>query len=245
MGVLQGITEFFPISSTAHLVLVPRIFNFSGTANTLAFDVALHIGTLLALIAVFWRDWLRIFAEDRRLLLLLAAGSVPAAFFGLLFEQEFAERFRSPAVIAGMLALFGAVMLVSERFRGERLIPGLKLPDAMAVGFAQALALIPGVSRSGVTISVGLLIGMKREEAARFSFLLSMPVVAGAALYEGGQIGRGLLAEPGLFFTGIITSALVGLFAIRYLLKFLERHPVNAFAYYRFALALLIFWWAK
>lgn len=244
MGVLQGITEFFPISSTAHLVLIPRIFNFSETANSLTFDVALHIGTLLSLFFVFWRDWLRMVRKDRKLLLLLAAGSVPAAFFGLLFEDVVETSLRSPLVIIFTLIIVGFVMLLAERFRGGKIAGGLRLKDALAIGLAQAMALVPGVSRSGITIAAGLFIGMRREEAARFSFLLSMPVVGGAALLEGGKIGAGLLSEPALFFTGMLASAVAGLLAIKYLLRFLAKHPVNAFVYYRFALALAIaFWW--
>jgi undecaprenyl-diphosphatase len=244
LGLLQGVTEFFPISSTAHLIIVPRLLGFSGTTDTMAFDVALHAGTLLALVLVFWRDWIEIIRKDHKLLVLLITASLPAMFFGLLFEDRVEAGLRSPLIIAITLVSIGIVMILSERKEGAKGVGALRLTDALAVGLAQALALIPGVSRSGITIAVGLFLGMKREEAARFSFLLSMPIVAGAALFEGRKIGAGLFAEPALFFTGIAASALAGLFAIKYLLKFLARHPVNAFAYYRFALAFLVLWWA-
>lgn len=245
LGIVQGITEFFPISSTAHLVLIPKIFHFSAVTNTLAFDTALHFGTLLALVLVFWKDWIRIIIDNRKLFLLIIIGSIPAGVAGVLFENAVESTLRSPVVIAITLVLLGVILLLSEKFKNGKDVAGLRVTDVLIIGCAQALALIPGVSRSGATIAAGLFLGMKREEAARFSFLLSMPIVAGAALFEGRKLSPGSLSgESGIFLAGIAASALAGYFAIKYLLGFLQKHPVNVFVFYRIALAcIILIWW--
>ncbi|MDA8168796.1 MAG: undecaprenyl-diphosphate phosphatase [Nitrospiraceae bacterium] len=246
LGIVQGLTEFFPVSSTAHLILIPDLFHFSKATETLSFDVALHGGTFLALVMAFWRDWLRIIKEDRRLLLFVVLATIPAGVAGVLLEHKVETTFRTPLIIASSMIVLGIVMLFAEKKRGGKEVGALSLADAMAVGFAQVLALIPGVSRSGITITAGLFMGMKREEAARFSFLLSVPVVAGAVILEGRKIFHAGAMEAGILVPAVIASAVTGLFAIKFLLRFLEKHPINAFAYYRVLLgAFIIFWWFR
>ncbi len=244
LGLVQGITEFFPVSSTAHLILVPKLFaSHNPEMESLGFDVALHAGTLLALVVFFWRDWIKIITGDKRLFVLIMIATVPGAVLGVLLENLVETRFRTPLIIAGGMAVFGLVMLASEKFKSRKSVRDVGLKDALFIGFAQALALVPGVSRSGATITAGLFAGMERKEAARFSFLLSMPIVAGACLFEGRKMlhagGAGGL-QINLFIAGVAASFISGLFAIKYLLKFLQNHSINTFAYYRFGLAALI-----
>lgn len=241
LGIVQGITEFLPVSSTAHLILFPWFFGWKGAVDSLTFDVALHAGTLLALIGCFWKDWIEIFLRKRRLLLFLVIATIPAGLAGILFKHAIEGSLRSPLIISITLILFGIVMLFSERMKKDRTVKDVKISDALVIGISQAVALIPGVSRSGITISAGLFMGLKREESARFSFLLSTPVVLGAVLLEG----RKLLLSPdnydlNLFLAGLIASAISGLLAIRFLLYFFRRHPLNIFVYYRFVLAVII-----
>lgn len=241
LGIVQGLTEFLPVSSTAHLILFPWFFGWTGDVNTLTFDVALHAGTLLALIICFWKDWINIFVNERRLLLVLFVGTLPAGVSGILFNDIIEGALRSPVIIASALVVIGIVMLISERARKGRDLKNMNLIDALVIGIAQAIALIPGVSRSGITISAGLFRGLEREASARFSFLLSTPAILGATVVEG----RKLVANAGsydmqLFALGFITSAITGFFAIKFLLYFFKRHPLNIFVYYRFILAAII-----
>lgn len=241
LGIVQGLTEFLPVSSTAHLILFPWFFGWKGQLDSLTFDVALHAGTLFALLFCFWKDWTEIFLRRHRLLILIFVATIPAGAAGLLLKHPIETAFRSPLLISCMLVLFGIFMLVSEKYLKERKIKDAGIADAVIIGIAQAVALIPGVSRSGITISTGMYRGLKRDESARFSFLLSTPVILGAVLLEG----RKLAASSGnydlaLFLTGFITAAVTGLIAIKFLLYFFRKHPLNIFVYYRFALAVVI-----
>lgn len=241
LGIVQGLTEFLPVSSTAHLILLPWFFGWGGDLNTLTFDVALHAGTLFALIICFWKDWLEIFLNNRKLLALLIIATLPAGIAGILLNNIVENTLRSPAIIAGSLIAVGIVMLISEKANRGRGIGDIKLSDAAVIGIAQAIALIPGVSRSGITISVGLFRGFEREVSARFSFMLSTPVILGATLLEG----RKLFLNSGshdlnLFMAGLAASAVAGFTAIKFLLYFFRRHPMNIFVYYRFMLAGII-----
>lgn len=240
MGVVQGITEFFPISSTAHLILFPWFFGWGGDIDTLTFDVALHGGTLVALLVCFYRDWIELFARDRHTLLFIMLATIPAAVVGILLNDVVEQTFRSPLIIVFSLVGFGVLMLVAEK-RGRRLKERVSLFDALVIGCAQAVALVPGVSRSGITIAAGLFRNIKRESAARFSFLLSTPIIAGATLLEG----RKLVEHPDgypldVFAAGFAAAFVSGYFAIKFLLSFLRRNPLNAFVYYRFLLAAII-----
>lgn len=237
LGLVQGLTEFLPVSSTAHLILFPWLFGWQGDVNTLTFDVALHGGTLLALLICFYRDWVDMLLHDRKMLFTILAAIMPAGVAGIAFHDIVEHTLRSPLVIAGSLVLFGWLMIVAEK-TGKQAKRKVSFMDAMIIGCAQAIALIPGTSRSGITITAGLFSNIKRETAARFSFLLSTPVIGGATLLEC----RKLLKTPGdyqidLFVAGFVAAFISGLIAIKFLLWYLRRHPLNSFAYYRFALA--------
>ena len=268
LGIIQGLTEFLPISSSAHLILVPWLLGWENAVITsLPFDVALHLGTLAAVIAYFWNEWLRLIRagvqsiverkigndNDRRLAWLIVIGSIPGAVVGALAESKVEEVFHAPdaplafqAVLAMALiiAALGFFLFLAERVAKHiRGMSELKLSDAILVGAAQALAIFPGVSRSGATITAGLFLGLKRDDAARFSFLLGAPIIAGAgvkSLYDvfqetqNGALGSG---ELFLYLVGFIAAAVSGFLTIRFLLKYLQRNSTDIFVYYRWALA--------
>ena len=241
LGIVQGLTEFLPVSSTAHLILFPWFFHWRGEIDSLTFDVALHAGTLLALMICFWKDWLDILLRKQRLLLLIIVASIPAGVAGLLLEHMVESRFRIPSVIGVSLIVIGIFMLVSEKAYQHRKIDDLRVLDAVVIGISQAVALVPGVSRSGITISTGLLRGVERESAARFSFLLSTPVIAGAVLLHLKKMMTGAeVHNISLFAIGCSVSAITGLAAIKFLMNYLKKRPINIFAYYRFGLAAVI-----
>jgi len=246
LGILQGLTEFIPVSSSAHLILFPWFFGWHGTVDTLGFDVALHFGTLTALLFYFRKDWINILrdiSEREGIIWKLIIGTLPAGIMGFLFHDWF-EQFRSPALIVFTLSIVAMFMILVERGykKSKRFeIDSVTLGDALIIGIAQAFALIPGVSRSGITIIAGLIRGLKREASAKFSFLLGTPVIFGASVLET----KNLLInshniELDIFIIGVITSAVTGYLAIKYLLQFLQNHSLNPFAYYRFFLAFVI-----
>ena len=253
LGALQGLTEFLPISSSAHLYVVPEMLGWR--YQGLAFDVALHWGTLLALVVAFWRDWLDLArgalrpggagAEARGILLRLAVASVPAAVAGLLLEDAATRYLRAPALQAGTLVLFGLLLWLADRRPGRPAagdagaLPGWG--TSLLVGAAQALALVPGVSRSGVTMTAGRAAGLDRVAAARFSFLLATPITFGAGLLELRHLAHDVPAAT--LAAGVVSAAVVGLLAIRGLLRWLARAGFAAFFAYRVALAALILAW--
>lgn len=241
LGIVQGLTEFLPVSSTAHLVLFPWFFNWGGELDTLTFDVALHAGTLLSLIICFWRDWVELIFKKQKLFLLIILASVPAGIAGVLLNDYVEHTLRSPYVIAISLVVFGCVMLIAEKMNKTRTLDSMDLGDAVTIGLAQAIALIPGVSRSGITISAGLFRGLERGASARFSFLLSTPIIAGATLLHARKLlNTGADHNLSLFLIGFIAAAISGFAALKFLLSFLKKHPLNIFAYYRFGLAVVI-----
>jgi undecaprenyl-diphosphatase len=241
LGIVQGITEFFPVSSTAHLILLPWFFKWGGELNTLTFDVALHAGTLLALLLCFWRDWIEMLLSKRRLFFLIIIASVPAGVAGFLFNDIIEESLRSPYIISIALIVFSFVMFFSEKMFKYRSIENLNFFDAVVIGISQAVALIPGVSRSGITISAGLFRGLDRSSSARFSFLLSTPIIAGATLLHAKKMMTGTAHyDLDLFLVGFIASAITGLAAIKFLMGFFKKYSLNAFVYYRFLLAAVI-----
>jgi len=241
LGIIQGLTEYIPVSSTAHLVIFSWYFGLKGMVNTLSFDVALHAGTLLAVILYFRKDWIDIFFRQRRLLYLIVVATIPAGAAGFFLNDLAESTFRNPVYIASALVVFSIVMFVSERFPKSRGFSSISATDAVMVGLAQVLALVPGVSRSGVTISAGLLRHLDRESAARFSFLLSTPIIGGAVLLhllkimEGGE-----RIQWNILSAGIIASAVSGLIAIHFLMTFFRKHSLNTFVYYRLALGIII-----
>jgi undecaprenyl-diphosphatase len=247
LGSLQGLTEVLPISSSAHLILVPWLLGWPESGLT--FDVALHLGTLIALCCYFWRDIVELvvnffgsFGKRQRtfatlLPWYLIAGTIPAAIIGKLFEHQIEEVFRkSPALIASFLIGFGLLLAVADSMGSKRWqMDRISLQAALVIGCAQCLALIPGVSRSGITITAALLLNFRRDAAARFSFLLSLPIVAGAGiLHVGKLVEHGIPAsdlQPMLI--GIATSALFGYLSIALLLKLVQRHSLYPFVWYR------------
>lgn len=241
LGIVQGLTEFLPVSSTAHLILFPWFFNWTGELDTLTFDVALHAGTLLALILFFWRDWIDLVFKKQRLFGLIILASIPAGIAGFFLNDIAENDLRKPLLISVMLIGVGVLMLVAEKTNKHKHIEKIGLKDAVIIGISQAFAIIPGVSRSGITISAGLFRGFKREASAKLSFLLSTPIIAGATmLHVNKAFVSQLNYDMGLFLTGVITSFITGIVAIKFLLEFLKRYPLNLFVYYRFVLSAVI-----
>jgi undecaprenyl-diphosphatase len=253
LGVVQGFTEFLPVSSSGHLALVPWLFHFEDPG--LGFDVALHMGTLVALLVFFWRDVLlllkgfmrslnprmRDFKGDvyQRLSWFVGLGSLPAVVMGKLLEGTAEDMFRSPLLIAGTLTVFGLLLYAADKVGKKALNEkNLSLKNSFLIGCAQALAVIPGVSRSGSTITAGLFLGLTRKEAARFSFLLAMPIIFGAGVLKLHDFGTGV--TPVELLAGFVSSAVCGLFAIRFLLKKLSTSTYKGYAWYRFALAAVV-----
>jgi undecaprenyl-diphosphatase len=259
LGLIQGLTEFIPVSSSGHLVLAHHFLNIRESG--LSFDVALHLGTLLALVLYFYKD-LAIYAvaiftkrKETRLAWLLVMATVPAVIAGLLLEKAAESAFRSPRLVAINLALVACLMLAAEHYYHLKVRRPTKLKDtrrnqALAIGAAQAAAVLPGVSRSGSTILTGLFMGMDRVAATRFSFLLGIPITAGAILKvftEKGMMHQ-IKSEQAIFAAGIVTAFVSGILAIQFMLRFLGRHSLATFAYYRFAVAavvLLALLWSK
>src|SRR5262245_2329301 len=240
-GIVQGVTEFLPVSSTAHLILLPWFLGWPDPG--LSFDVALHLGTLVALVIYFWKDWLALLSKPRMIVFIVAA-TIPGALAGVLFENQVESALRSPKLIALMLSLMALVLVVAElKGRRKKDLDQLSWGDALTVGFAQAFALVPGVSRSGSTITAGLVTGMKRETAARFSFYLSAPIIAGAVAKKMLDIFRAGIPsdQVSAFVIGIAVSGIVGYLSIAFLLGYLKTHNTFLFVYYRIALAIVVF----
>lgn len=245
LGAVQGLTEFLPVSSSAHLILVPWLFGWDDPG--LAFDVALHLGTLLALIVYYWQTWsnlaISIVSGDhasRRLLLLLIVASVPGALVGLLLEKQAETIFRSPALIGTTMAVMGIVLWLADKLaRSERKMSEFTIGDALLIGFSQALAIVPGVSRSGATITMARALGIRREDAANFSFLMATPIIAGAGLLETRKIAAAGIHGPVIL--GFLASAIFGIAAIAGLIRFVRTRTYQSFAWYRIAIAIIVF----
>ena len=240
LSVAQGITEFVPISSSAHLLLLPWLFHWPDPG--LAFDAAIHIGTALALVVFFYKDFWKLFKEKQPLLWYILLASIPAAILGFvgndLIDKYLHQSSAAPLIVAIGLIFFGLVLyIVDKTAKLEKNLEVMKLPDALIVGFAQALALVPGTSRSGITITAGLLLGYTREEAARFSFLLATPISLGAGLYSLLKIVKNptAAADGQLWLTlvGIVVSFVVGIAVIKWLLDYLRKHTMLIFVIYR------------
>jgi undecaprenyl-diphosphatase len=257
LGIVQGLTELLPISSSGHLILVPWLGDWRYLAEhpdfNKTFDVALHLGTLVAVVAYFREDiarlvvaWLgsvrrrRISTEAERISWLVAAATVPAALAGALGESVIEEKLGQPWQIAILLAVFAVVLWLADRTAERRELAGLGFGAALAVGVAQALALMPGVSRSGITITAARFLGLTREAAARLSFLLLVPIVLGAVLFKGwSDVVQGDLPPgwSGPFLVGTVAAAASGLAAITALLGYVRRHDYSVFVFYRLAAA--------
>jgi undecaprenyl-diphosphatase len=264
IGILQGLTEFIPVSSSAHLELAPWIAGWpaNGLLSSLSFDVFLHLGTLLALLGYFGRDWLRLLGAalasvrerrigddpDRRLAWLLISATIPAALIGFVGEDLInkvlhADNDGVRLAIAGFVVLGAVALWLADRLGSRRReIDGLDAPSALAIGLSQALALLPGISRSGATISAGLALGLTRESAARFSFLLATPITLGAGLYGSRHLleASHSATEWLAIATGFVAAALSGMLAIGFLLSWLRHRSVTVFSVYRLLFAGLI-----
>jgi undecaprenyl-diphosphatase len=253
LGVVQGVSEFLPISSSGHLVIVPHIFGWD--YQGLGFDVALHVGTVLAILAYFWRDWIIIFSEalsptdtpnrkdnfkyPSNLLWIILLSSIPAAVAGYYLEDLAKHALRNPLLVAIMLLVFGLLLwIVDAASKNQDEIEKIGYGKGFLIGISQALALFPGVSRSGVTATTGIFLGLNRENAMRFSFLLSAPAVVGAFILTLKDFSAASIDVS--FLVAILTSAVVGFLSIKYLLKYLTNHSFAPFAIYRIALAIVI-----
>jgi undecaprenyl-diphosphatase len=259
LGITQGVTEFAPISSSGHLIIVPWLFGWPILNNpdfNKTFDVALHLGTLVGALIYFRRDvvrylvaWVRSVRErsistvDERLAWALVIGTIPGVIAGAALEHVIQDKLGQPVVIAVMLAVFGVVLYVVDRLAASgRAFNDITVRDGLVLGVAQAVALQPGVSRSGITITAGRAMGFDRASAARFSFMLSLPIIAGAGLFKGIDLVRtGIpagMAAP--FFWGMVSAAVSGFLVIAFLLTYLRRHDLAVFMWYRLGVAALI-----
>lgn len=251
LGLIQGFTEFIPVSSSGHLVLAHYFFGIDATG--LSFDVALHLGTLLALLIYFRKELVQLAkglfvkGPETRLAWLLIIATIPAVIVGVLLEKPAETAFRSPRLVAINLALVAILMLFAERYyhlhvKNPTKLEKVSRKQALIMGFSQAAAVVPGVSRSGSTITAGLFSGMDRVSATRFSFLLGIPITAGAIakVFTESQAIQQVKDERTVFVVGIVTAFLSGLLAIRFLLQYLSRHSLSVFAYYRIALSALV-----
>ncbi len=241
LGLVQGLTEFLPISSTAHLILLPWFFRFPDPG--LIFDIALHLGTLLAIVIYFWREWREIIMTRRPLLIFILIATIPGIIFGGLLESKAETIFRAPLLLAVTLAVFGLILwLVDKKIGHLGDLGNLDKKKALFIGLWQALAIIPGVSRSGATMTAGLLVGLKREAAVKFSFLLSAPIIFGSV-----SVGFYKLVSRGgesigawSFIIGTFASFMAGLLAINFLLNFVKTRSFLPFVIYRLILAAAI-----
>lgn len=245
LGLLQGSTEFLPVSSSGHLVLIPWLLGWP--VPGLAFDTLVHWGTAVAVVAYFWREWLALVRgvwraltthtwvdPDARLALLILIGTVPGALAGMLLEGFFESAFARPAAAAGFLLVTAGVLTLAERATTGGGAHGLSWLDAVVVGLAQAVAILPGISRSGATIAAGMWRGLARDSAARFSFLLATPIIVGAGLLQLADLGKsGALAEHApVLVVGFLAALVSGLAGIQFLMRYLKQRSLYPFALY-------------
>lgn len=243
LGIVQGLSEFLPISSSAHLALTPWLFGWQDPG--LAFDVALHLGTLIALVWFFWQEWItlaraffglvrkrRVETESERRFIWVVVATVPGAIAGYLLQDYAKTVFRSPTLIGVMLIVMGVILwMVDRSARQDRPLETMRWTDAVIIGLAQMFAIIPGVSRSGSTITAGRALRFSRESTAVFSFLMSLPIIAAAVVFEGRHAIHDGISAP--LIVGVVSAAVSGWLAISVLLKFVARHSYGVFAAYR------------
>ncbi len=260
MGLVQGLTEFIPVSSSGHLVLVPWLFGWKDPfIDSVTFTVVLHMGTFVALLVFFWRDWVtlipaglatirdRSFKGDpnRKMAFLLVVATIPAVLVGPVFESKFEDLVREPARIALMLCVGAAILWLADRWGSkQRDETSLSFRDSLGIGVAQVIALVPGISRSGISISAGMFLGLNREAAARFSFLMATPVIGGAGVWEARKFlthEAGPSPELNVIVIGFFAALVSGFLAVRFMLEFLKRQPLTAFIVYRIVAAVVVF----
>src|SRR3989338_252667 len=257
LGIVQGLSEFFPISSSGHLIIIPQIFNWQGTLDTLSFDVSLHLGTAAALVIYFWKDWIKLIGkflrkiffdrkkllkdQDSRLFLLLVIGSVPAGIAGILFKDLIESNTRSVLLIGITLILFGILLWYFDRKgKNKKELIDISFKDATLIGVTQAISLVPGVSRSGITITAARFLNIDRESSVHFSFLLSTPAILGAGLIMSKDILETGFKNPQIFVIGFLFSAISGIFAIKFLIYLSKSKGFIWFVIYRFILGLFL-----
>lgn len=266
MGIVQGLTEFLPVSSSGHLIIVPWLFGWDDAFITsLPFSVMLHFGTLIALLVYFRADWLRLVPAglaairdrsfrgepDRKLAWLLAAATVPAAIVGFLFNDFFETQVRQIGLVAVMLVVGAAILWIADHIgRQTKDVGDLTFPVAVGIGAAQALALVPGMSRSGISISAGRLVGLDRPAAARFAFLMATPITLGAIVFEARSLITGEAGVPvdiAPLVVGLISALVSGFLAIHFMLRYLRTRSLDIFVWYRLGLAaiVLVMWLAR
>ena len=247
LGLVQGLGEFLPISSSAHLVLIPWLFKWKDPGLT--FDIALHVGTLIAVAIYFWKDWLRLVTKgftdvrstEGRLFWYLVAATIPGAMVGFLLEKKAETIFREPILIATMLILLGVLLYWADRKSAKSIeMNRITFRTSLFIGLSQALAIIPGVSRSGITMTMGLLMGLTREGAARFSFLLAAPIIFGAALVKLPHFISNPSEITINFIIGVLVSFVTGILSIGFLLRYVQTKNFLPFAWYRFILGSLV-----
>jgi undecaprenyl-diphosphatase len=256
LAIVQALTEFLPVSSTAHLALVPWLFGWKDPGLT--FDIALHAGTLVAILIYFFRDWTQIIGQafgfdvgnnpelkhNRGLLWLLAAASIPIGVLGYIFNKQAEVAWRTPYVIGTMMIAVGIVMGIAERTStGSKALDEIDWGDGLWIGLGQVLSIVPGTSRSGITITVGLFRGLGRETAARFSFLLSTPAIGAAVLKKLWDLHKEGGIPPDMrvpFVVGTLVSGLLGALVIEFFLRFIKKSSLMPFVYYRIALGIVV-----
>ena len=256
LGIIQGIAEFLPISSSAHLIIFRDLFGIGAKMSNdmaLSFDIALHLGTLLAIALFFFKDFITMITKgltkgtkdkEGKIFWYLIVATIPAAIAGLLFEDIIEKIIRGNLIIIALaLAIMGVIIYLADKYsKNKKEVKDMSLKDALLIGCSQTLALIPGFSRSGTTIAAARTLGIERENAAKFSFYLSAPVVCGAVVLEllDSATWSIIAAEPLTFILGILISFIVGLICIKYLLKYLQKHNFKIFMIYRIILAIIV-----
>jgi|688.fasta_scaffold11808_16 undecaprenyl-diphosphatase len=256
LGLIQGLTEFLPVSSSGHLILVPYLFNWP--QQELAFDVVLHFGTALAVLIFFYKDWIEMFfslkndlvgkklnydklSDKTRLFINIILVSIPVALVGVLFEDKIEELFRNPLMTASMLIIVSFIMLFAEIiYKNKTHTSNISFIKSAVISFSQILALIPGTSRSGITISSGLFMGIERESVAKFSFLLATPLIIGATLVKIPYLFSSSNVQPHILFIGMLASFLSGFAAIKFLMKYLRLNTLKIFIVYRIFIGVII-----
>ena len=244
LGIVQGLGEFLPISSSAHLVLIPWLFGWNDPGLT--FDVALHMGTLLAVVLYFWKDWVRLIkaalrrrtSDDKRIFWYLVVATIPGGLFGLALEKKAETVFRSPLLIGIMMIVMGILLYLADKKRQLRKMDTMTMADAIWIGLSQALAIIPGVSRSGSTMTTARFLDLTREDAARFSFLMSTPIILGAGVLKLRHLTMASINLP--FSVGVISSFVVGILSISFLLRYLRTSNFGLFVGYRFVIGIIV-----
>lgn len=245
-GIIQGLGEFLPISSTAHITLLPWFFGWKDPG--LEFDIAMHMGTLIAVVIFFWKDWIKLIkagltdvkSSEGRLFWYIILACVPGGIFGVLFEDQIATTFRNPILIGVMLIAMGILLYVADKFFESKVqLKEIGLKRSFLIGVSQALAMFPGVSRSGITMAAGRAMGVKREDAARFTFLLSTPFIFLSGVYKAKDLVS-VSVETAPFIAAIVTSAIVGALSIKFLLNYLKRRGFGIFTVYRLILGAVV-----